>query len=88
VADGLFLGVRVRIRGQVFGNLYLTEQLHGDQLSAEDEKLALALATAAAAIDNIRLASRSPGETLAARVPAGQQLAGRYSPPQTRRFAR
>ena len=51
-----FLGVPVRIRGLVFGNLYLTEKTDGEQFSAEDEELALSLASAAAAaIDNARL---------------------------------
>jgi signal transduction histidine kinase len=51
-----FLGVPVRIRDQVFGNLYLTEKNHGMEFSAEDEELALSLAAAAAAaIDNARL---------------------------------
>lgn len=51
-----FLGVPVRIRDQVFGNLYLTEKNHGAEFSAEDEELALSLAAAAAAaIDNARL---------------------------------
>ncbi len=51
-----FLGVPVRIRGHVFGNLYLTEKTDGEQFSAEDEELALSLASAAAAaIDNARL---------------------------------
>ena len=51
-----FLGVPVRIRDQVFGNLYLTEKHHGMEFSAEDEELALSLAAAAAAaIDNARL---------------------------------
>jgi signal transduction histidine kinase len=51
-----FLGAPVRIRGQVFGNLYLTEKLHGDEFSPEDEELVLALASAAAAaVDNARL---------------------------------
>lgn len=51
-----FLGVPVRIRDQVFGNLYLTEKHHGKEFSAEDEELALSLAAAAAAaIDNARL---------------------------------
>ena len=53
---GSFLGVPVRIRGQVFGNLYLTEKTGGGQFDAEDEELALALGVAAAAaIDNARL---------------------------------
>jgi signal transduction histidine kinase len=51
-----FLGVPVRIRDQVFGNLYLTEKHLGQEFSVEDEELALALAAAAAAaIDNARL---------------------------------
>jgi len=51
-----FLGVPVQIRGQAFGNLYLTEKVDGDVFSAEDEELALSLAAAAAAaIDNARL---------------------------------
>jgi signal transduction histidine kinase len=51
-----FLGAPVRIRGQVFGNLYLTEKLAGDEFSPEDEELVLALASAAAAaVDNARL---------------------------------
>jgi signal transduction histidine kinase len=51
-----FLGAPVRIRGQVFGNLYLTEKLNSDEFSPEDEELVLALASAAAAaVDNARL---------------------------------
>jgi signal transduction histidine kinase len=50
-----FLGVPIRVRGVVFGNLYLTESIHG-AFSSEDEELANALAaTAGVAIDNARL---------------------------------
>jgi len=50
-----FLGVPIRVRGVVFGNLYLTESIHGS-FSSEDEELANALAaTAGVAIDNARL---------------------------------
>jgi len=50
-----FLGVPIRVRGVVFGNLYLTESVHGT-FSAEDEELANALAaTAGVAIENARL---------------------------------
>ena len=50
-----FLGVPIRVRGVVFGNLYLTESIHGE-FSSEDEELANALAaTAGVAIDNARL---------------------------------
>ncbi|HXA29449.1 MAG TPA: GAF domain-containing sensor histidine kinase [Candidatus Angelobacter sp.] len=54
-----FLGVPIRIRGTVFGNLYLTEKRHADEFSKEDEDLAVALASAAAvAIENARLLAR------------------------------
>ena len=50
-----FLGVPIRIRDEVFGNLYLSESTKGE-FSAEDEELTLALAaTAAVAIENARL---------------------------------
>ena len=53
---GSFLGVPVRIRDQVFGNLYLTEKTDGAEFTADDEELVLSLAAAAAsAIDNARL---------------------------------
>ncbi|MGC4925277.1 GAF domain-containing protein [Streptomyces sp. DT117] len=55
-----FLGVPVRIRDQVFGNLYLTEKLGGAQFDAEDESILTTLAVAAGvAIDNARLYERS-----------------------------
>ncbi|HWG99168.1 MAG TPA: GAF domain-containing protein, partial [Pilimelia sp.] len=51
-----FLGVPIRIRGQVFGNLYLAEKTAGGQFTDDDEELIIALAVAAAAaIDNARL---------------------------------
>lgn len=51
-----FLGVPVRVRGEVFGNLYLTEKRGGVDFSAEDEAVVEALAVAAGvAIDNARL---------------------------------
>lgn len=54
-----FLGVPVRVRGQVFGNLYLTDKLGADEFSEEDEILAVALAGAAGvAIENTRLLAR------------------------------
>ena len=50
-----FLGVPIRVRDEVFGNLYLSESPAGE-FSAEDEELVKALAaTAAVAIDNARL---------------------------------
>ena len=51
-----FLGVPVRVRGTVYGNVYLTEKLDGSAFSHDDEELVVALAGAAGvAIDNARL---------------------------------
>lgn len=51
-----FLGVPVRVRDKVFGNLYLTEKDGGEDFTPEDEDLAVALAAAAGvAIENARL---------------------------------
>src|SRR3954452_10779665 len=51
-----FLGVPVLVRGEVFGNLYLTEKRGGGEFTAADEQLVLALASAAGlAIQNARL---------------------------------
>lgn len=41
---GSFLGVPVRIRGTVFGNLYLTEKAGGGEFTDTDEQLCVALA--------------------------------------------
>ncbi|MBX8691197.1 GAF domain-containing sensor histidine kinase [Mycobacterium sp. 20091114027_K0903767] len=55
-----FLGVPVRIRDRVFGNLYLTEKADGQPFSEDDELLVQALAAAAGiAIDNARLYEKS-----------------------------
>jgi two-component system, NarL family, sensor histidine kinase DevS len=55
-----FLGVPVRIRDEVFGNLYLTEKAGGQPFSDDDEVLVQALAAAAGiAIDNARLYEQS-----------------------------
>jgi signal transduction histidine kinase len=51
-----FLGVPVRIRDQVFGNLYLAEKRGGGLFTDDDEELMVALSVAAgAAIENARL---------------------------------
>ena len=51
-----FLGVPVRIRDEIFGNLYLTEKAGGEPFTEDDEVLVEALAAAAGiAIDNARL---------------------------------
>ena len=51
-----FLGVPIKIRDQVFGNLYLTDKIAAAEFSELDEELAVGMASAAAvAIDNARL---------------------------------
>ena len=51
-----FLGVPIRIRDEVYGNLYLTEKQGGGQFTEDDEALLVALAAAAGvAIENARL---------------------------------
>jgi signal transduction histidine kinase len=55
-----FLGVPIRSRGEVFGNLYLTEKVGGDEFSREDEAIAVLLAAhAAVAVENARLHDES-----------------------------
>jgi len=52
---GTFLGVPIKIRGTVFGNLYLTEKAGGMSFTAQDELLVRGLATAAGfVIENAR----------------------------------
>ncbi len=51
-----FLGVPIRVRDQVFGNLYLTDKRGGQDFDAEDESVISTLSVAAGvAIDNARL---------------------------------
>jgi signal transduction histidine kinase len=51
-----FLGVPVRVRGEVYGNLYLTDKLGAATFSEQDEFMVAALALGAgAAIENYRL---------------------------------
>ncbi len=51
-----FLGVPVRIRERVFGNLYLTEKADGTDFTDDDQEIVIALAAAAGvAIENARL---------------------------------
>ncbi|MEO8749449.1 MAG: GAF domain-containing protein, partial [Allobranchiibius sp.] len=71
-----FLGVPIRVRGQVFGNLYLTRD-DEREFSVEDEELVASLAgTAAVAIENARLfeQARLKQEWLAASTEITQQL--------------
>jgi signal transduction histidine kinase len=51
-----FLGAPIRIRHQVFGNLYLSEKRDAAEFTEDDEEIVVALAAAAGvAIDNARL---------------------------------
>ena len=51
-----FLGVPVRVRDEVFGNLYLTNKRGGGEFTEDDEAVLLALGAAAGvAVDNARL---------------------------------
>ncbi|MDW8803780.1 GAF domain-containing sensor histidine kinase [Streptomyces scabiei] len=55
-----FMGVPIRVRDQVFGNLYLTEKRGGQQFDDDDESVLSTLAVAAGvAIDNARLYEES-----------------------------
>jgi len=76
-----FLGVPVVVRGQVWGNLYLTEKEGGGEFDAVDEESVVILAAwAAIAIENARLhdagaARRAELEQSARRVEAAQAIA-------------
>jgi signal transduction histidine kinase len=51
-----FLGVPVRVRDEVYGNLYLTNKRGGGEFTEDDEAVLLALGAAAGvAVDNARL---------------------------------
>jgi signal transduction histidine kinase len=51
-----FLGVPIRIREQVYGNLYLSEKHGAGEFTQDDQEIVIALAAAAGvAIDNARL---------------------------------
>ncbi|WP_433733895.1 sensor histidine kinase [Nocardia sp. CA-129566] len=55
-----FLGVPVKVRNEVFGNLYLTEKAGGQEFTEDDEVVVQALAAAAGiAIANARLYEQS-----------------------------
>jgi signal transduction histidine kinase len=55
-----FLGVPVRVRDEVFGNLYLTEKRGGQPFTEDDEVVVQALAAAAGiAVENARLYEQS-----------------------------
>ncbi|HEY3841962.1 MAG TPA: GAF domain-containing protein [Acidimicrobiales bacterium] len=60
-----FLGLPVRVRGEVFANLYLTNKNTADEFSEDDEAMAMALALAAgAAIENAQLHAAMRDRTL------------------------
>lgn len=78
-----FLGVPVRIRDEVYGNLYLTEKTNGQPFSEDDEVLVEALAAAAGvAIENARLyqLSRDRQAWIAATRDIGTELLGGTDP--------
>jgi len=51
-----FVGVPVRVRDQVFGNLYLSEKRGGGEFTEDDETILMALGSAAGvAVENARL---------------------------------
>jgi GAF domain-containing protein len=55
-----FLGVPVRVGGEVFGNLYLAEKCDAEEFSPGDEQIVVALAAAAGvAIEKARLYTES-----------------------------
>ena len=59
-----FLGVPVKVRGQVFGNLYLTEKRGGGLFTGDDERAVMTLAVQAGiAIENARLYEASRRHT-------------------------
>ncbi len=67
-----FLGVPIVSRDKVFGNLYLTEKLGGEEFDAEDEAVAVLLAAqAAVAVENARL--HDEAERLLSQVQAMQR---------------
>jgi two-component system, NarL family, sensor histidine kinase DevS len=75
-----FLGVPIRIRGTVFGNLYLTEKAGGTSFTAQDEMLVGGLATAAGfVIENARAYGLS--ERRRQWLEAAAELADALQPP-------
>jgi signal transduction histidine kinase len=75
-----FLGVPVRVRNRVFGNLYLTDKKGDGDFTIEDEQAVVALAGAAGvAIENARLFERLSRRErwLAATTEIQQALLGR-----------
>ncbi|MEU3536875.1 GAF domain-containing SpoIIE family protein phosphatase [Streptomyces murinus] len=56
---GTLLGVAISVRGEIYGDLYLSERQDGELFDADDESVVIALAGAAGiAIENVRLFER------------------------------
>ncbi|MGD1223110.1 MULTISPECIES: PP2C family protein-serine/threonine phosphatase [Streptomyces] len=56
---GTLLGVAISVRGEIYGDLYLSERKDGRPFDVHDENIVIALASAAGiAIDNVRLFER------------------------------
>ncbi len=73
-----FLGVPIRSRGAVFGNLYLTEKIGAKEFDREDEAIAVLLAAhAAVAVENARLYDES--QRLVSQVEAMQRQRDLFS---------
>lgn len=71
-----FLGVPIRVRDSVFGNLYLTGRRRGDFTAGDEELISAVAATAGIAIENARLYedSRRRQRWLQASAQISQQL--------------
>lgn len=86
-----FLGVPIRIRNEVFGNLYLTSREDGQDFTEQDQELVSSLAANAAfAIENARLygAARRRQDWLAASTDITQQLLSAQGEEPLRMIAR
>jgi signal transduction histidine kinase len=84
-----FLGVPIRVRDEVFGNLYLTEKNGGGEFDEQDEIIVKALASAAGiAIENARLydATRRRERWLDASAEVTQALLSGTEPAQALRL--
>ena len=76
---GSFLGVPILVRGEPYGNLYLTEKQDAAEFTEEDEEAAILLADfAGVAIDHARRFTSSEAER--EQAPADRRCAGRDDP--------
>ena len=71
-----FLGVPIKVRDSVFGNLYLAGRRHGDFTASDEELISAVAGTAAIAIENARLydEARTRQRWLQASAEVTQQL--------------